>query len=301
MAILNAMAREDRRIVVINNVNCGVSESRNIGIDVATGQYIMFVDADDWIEKCTCAKALSEMKKEQADIVMWPYTTETGKRSTPKIIFDGKRVFEREEVLSKLQRRFIGVIGEELAHPELADALCTVWGKLYKTCFLKNVQFINLDIIGTYEDGLFNLEVFGKANKVVYIPYQLYHYRRLMGNTVTSDYRPQLKNQWMNLFQIMRQYIIDHDLGDEYWEAYWNRIGLSVLGLGLNIISSKKNIIKKIAEIHSILSIELYKEAYNQLDYKYFPNHWKIFYQCAKNDNAIGLFMLLTLMKLAMR
>ena len=63
MLILETMARQDKRIIIINNVNCGVSESRNIGLGVAKGQYIMFVDAVVWIEKCTCVEALSEIKK----------------------------------------------------------------------------------------------------------------------------------------------------------------------------------------------------------------------------------------------
>lgn len=293
MDILQDYSRLDSRIHLINKENAGVSQARNDALKIASGNYIMFVDADDWIDAETCDRVMCCALEEQADIVMWSYCSETGSRSSRKEIFPEKRIFIDSEVKMKLHRRFLGVLNEELAHPELADALCPVWGKLYRKELLDGIAFIDLREIGTYEDGFFNLEVFGKAKKVVYLPEYYYHYRRSTTESVTSGYRKELFSQWQNLFAQMRRYIEENDLPEQYEKALHNRIALSIQGLGLNIVSAEKTGRWMIHEIKSILSRPEYKEAYKKLDYSYFPIHWKLFYGCARHGFASVVYVLL--------
>ena len=117
---------------------------------------------------------------------MWSYISEAEARSTKKDIFECQQIFEGEDVKKRIHRRYIGIIGEELAHPELADALCPVWGKLYRKELLQNIEFTDLNEIGSYEDGLFNLQIFERVDRAVYLPEHLYHYRRSTTESVTS-------------------------------------------------------------------------------------------------------------------
>lgn len=169
--ILRRYADEDARIQVIDKANGGVSQARNDALDCARGEYIMFVDSDDWVEPDACENAVNAMREYDADIVMWSYVSETENRSSRKVIFPETTVFEKEEVRAKLHRRFVGAMGEELSHPELVDSLCPVWGKLYRRSLIQKsgARFVDLAEIGSYEDGFFNLEVFGKADRVVYL------------------------------------------------------------------------------------------------------------------------------------
>ena len=186
--ILRRYADEDARIQVIDKANGGVSRARNDALDCARGEYIMFVDSDDWVEPDACENAVNAMREYGADIVMWSYVSETENRSSRKVIFPETTVFEKEEVRAKLHRRFVGAMGEELSHPELVDSLCPVWGKLYRRSLIQKsgARFVDLAEIGSYEDGFFNLEVFGKADRVVYLAAYLYHYRRDGSSSVTS-------------------------------------------------------------------------------------------------------------------
>lgn len=297
--ILRKYAETDNRIKVIKKKNEGVSRARNDGINFASGEFIMFVDSDDWIDANTCEIALKAILNKNADIVMWSYISETDGRSSKKVIFPNEQIFEGKTVKEKLHRRFIGLLGEELAHPELADSLCPVWGKLYRKSLITEhqINFIDLDEIGTYEDGMFNLEVFGFAQKVVYLADYFCHYRRLSNNSVTSGYREQLFTQWLNLFQYMKKYIDNNALPSEYVKALDNRIALSILGLGLNIISSEKSMTKKINEIRSIILNSLYRQVYQEFDCSNFPIHWKAFYGCAKYKCAFGTYFLLLIIK----
>ena len=259
----------------------------------------MFVDADDWIDADTCEKAINSISENNADVVMWSYISETAGRASKKVIFPQNQVFEGKAVKEKLHRRFIGLLGEELSHPELAYSLCPVWGKLYKKSIIteNQIKFIDLYEIGTYEDGMYNLEVFGYAEKAVYLAEYFYHYRRISNDSITSGYRERLFEQWQILFKRMKKYIDNNALSSEYVKALDNRIALSILGLGLNVISSEKNMAKKINEIRSIILNPIYRQAYKAFDCRCFPLHWKLFYGCAKHKFAFGTYFLLIVIK----
>ena len=187
-----------------------------------------------------------------------------------------------------------------MAYPESADALCTVWGKLYKTEIIKekNIQFIDLKKIGTYEDGMFNLLYFQYVYKAVYVNKYFYHYRKTNDISLTSKYRPDLYKQWQNLFSMMAEYIKENHLPHEYKEALYNRIALSILGLGLNIMGSDYGMVTKIKMIHEIIASDRYQKVYRKLDYRYFPIHWKVFFKCARYKCASGIYILLKAIKL---
>lgn len=297
--ILRRYADEDARIQVIDKANGGVSRARNDALDCACGEYIMFVDSDDWVEPDACENAVNAMREYDADIVMWSYVSETENRSSRKVIFPETTVFEKEEVRAKLHRRFVGAMGEELSHPELVDSLCPVWGKLYRRSLIQKsgARFVDLAEIGSYEDGFFNLEVFGKADRVVYLAAYLYHYRRDGSSSVTSGYNPRLYDQWQTLYDRMEVIIRSNQLGSEYEAALNNRIALGILGLGLNITVSTQSMGKKVKDIHRIIRQERYRKAYKNLPLNYFPIHWKLFYGCARHGFAFGVYVLLTVIQ----
>ena len=69
--ILRLLQKTDTRIQVIHQENGGPSRARNVGLDMAKGEFILFVDADDWIESNCIQQAVLAIKKEHADIVLW--------------------------------------------------------------------------------------------------------------------------------------------------------------------------------------------------------------------------------------
>ena len=76
---LQQYQKKDSRILIVEKENEGVSVARNRGLNLATGEYIMFVDSDDWIDLDNCEKALKTIEEEQADILMWSYVREFSK------------------------------------------------------------------------------------------------------------------------------------------------------------------------------------------------------------------------------
>ena len=293
-AILEQYAKIDARILTIHTPNAGVASARNTALSSASGEYITFVDGDDWIDITTCEKAVLQAESQRVDLVMWPYIREFPSHRAPKVIFPEETNFDETEC-RVLQRRMIGLSGAELTHPENADALCTVWGKLYRreTIERNKIRFPDLKRIGTYEDGLFNLYYLAHVKRAVYIPDYLSHYRKNTG--MTSKYRSELRSQWKNLFSDLRGYLKEHKCDFSFEEALNNRISLSIIGLGLNALALPNR--EALHEIHHILSEKEYRAAIQTLPMRYFPPHWRVFFACCKLNFAPGVFLLLKCME----
>ncbi|MDY2726925.1 MAG: glycosyltransferase [Anaerostipes faecalis] len=295
LKILKDFEKQDQRVKVFTQNNAGVSVARNHAILEATGQYLMFVDGDDWIDFDTCEKAMNLARQNDVDMVMWSYIREMRNESRPKQIFQKNHLFNEKEVKERLYRRLFGLLGEELRQPENADAICTVWGKLYKRELVcdRNIEFPDIREIGTYEDGLFNIRVFENVKRVFFTTDIEYHYRRDNVNSITSEYNENLEKQWENLFSMMKQHIKNKELGNSFLKALNHRIALSMIPLGINSYCAPYSVVKRTFMIHQILKKPEYKNAYRQLNLKYFPIYWKIFFGCAKHQCAIGIFILL--------
>ena len=293
--ILEQYAQTDKRVVVIDQENRGLSGARNTGLKHVHGKYIMFVDSDDWIELDTCEKTVKAAEKYDVDLVMWSYVREFEHESKEKYMFwDDESVFETEEVKNQLHRRVCGLVGEELRHPEYSNAIETAWGKLYlaEKIIGNKVEFVDTKEIGT-EDALFNLYALGYIERAVYLRRCYNHYRKTNQGSLTKTYNEKLFERWQRLFGYMRQYIQENELPTEYETALSNRIALSILGLGLNIAGAERPVIWKLKEISGILKQAQYREAYKKLDFRYFPIHWKVFYGCAKLRLSLGVYGLL--------
>lgn len=294
--ILQRYATQDARIRVITQENQGVSAARNRGLAVAQGDYIMFVDGDDWIDLDTCQRAVETAEKYGTDVVFWSYVREYEHESKEKLMpLDNETVLYGDEAKYMLHRRQLGLLGEELAHPEYADSMVTVWGKLYTNRLLRRsgAEFVNIRKIGTSEDAVFNMEALREIDTAVYIKRCLYHYRKCNLSSMTTRYKSELTHQWDCLFNMMQEYIDKNCLPVAYTQSLQNRISLSVVGLGLNIMSAPVSEREKISMLKKVISAPRYMNAIKTLKLCYFPIHWKIFYVCVRFRMTVFVFTLL--------
>lgn len=290
LCLLKELSDKDNRLKVFSQPSQGVSAARNLALSKATGTYVMFVDADDWIDPHTIEKCLQAIG--DADVCFFAYVREFSNRSLPKLLFPQTRHFTRE-ACKQLQRRMIGPIGQELANPGMLDSLGTVWGKLYRRDILDGTSFIDLKIIGTAEDSLYNCNAFRKVQKAVYINKAFYHYRKCNSGAETKKYKPQLSQQWNRLFNYMQATVTD----EISQKALQNRIALSIIGLGLNECLSPNTLKKKTDKMAEIINQPHYKEAYQKLDLTHFPIHWKVFFFAAKHNMKRVLMLLILCIK----
>lgn len=288
--ILTKYKELDSRIIVINQTNQGLSGARNTGIKEAHGEYIMFLDSDDWADAETVAEAHKKITSENADVVMWSYVREFPDKKIEKHIFDfSDKVFEGDE-MKTLHKRMAGLMGKELSNPENADSAVTAWGKLYRAEVIKNLRFVDTKIIGT-EDALFSLEAFCFVKKAVYIDKCFNHYRKENNKSLTKKYKSRLYDQWQELYKRMGEIIKKYDLPFE--DALNNRIALSIIGIGLNELLNDTKQKEKIKKIGSVINSPAYKTAYADLDTQYMPAHWKTFFGFCKSGNGTAVYFLI--------
>ena len=294
--ILKEYAAKDDRIVILDKKNEGVAAARNDAMKVATGEYFMFADGDDWLELNACERLMQVMKEHNPDVIMFSYFREyADKTLTKDNIFPKDFIIFDENECRQLHHRHAGAIGEELRHPENFDAICSLCTKLFKGDIIREhseIRYIDNKIIGTYGDGLMNMFYYKYVNKAVFIGDHLYHYRKTNENSVVTAYKKDFQKRRNNQFDIIQQYIDENHLGDDFREGLRNRIAVSSMGLGFNAIHAKTNFRSKYKELKAVLYDKRYHEAVKGIELRLMPLHWKIFYSACRYKMVLMYYFL---------
>lgn len=296
LEILEQYATKDNRIKVVSQEKQGLSGARNSGIVRAQGEWMMFVDSDDWLESNCCEKLMNDAGGN--DLVIFSYIREFKISSALKYIFDEQpRVFS-EKGMDWLYERLIAPNGEELRDPSKLDSLSTAWGKCYRSDIIKEhcLTYVSTKEIGT-EDLLFNVEYFKYVHQALYIPTPMYHYRKATLSTLSSFYKDELDKKWTNLFEKIRLVIAPLNRS-ELLEALERRKGLCLFGIGLNIVFSKKGWRQEHRMLNDIVCSDWYTKAIAKLDISPMPLHWKCFYGSARHHQSWAVLTMLQIINL---
>ncbi len=206
--IVKKYAAKDKRIKLIENEkNIGLSSTRNVGLDNAHGEYIEFMDSDDFIHPQTLEIALYFAKQHDADIISWRI----------------KHLFNKNEKINyERYENFNNIPFEITLNP------VTIWGldtmnsscnKIYRRSIIGNTRFIpNVK----YEDNPFVLELFYKNPKLGFIGLSLYNYVCYRNTSLTrsnwdektfSDYNiifRRIYETWKDAPKAETKFITDH-------------------------------------------------------------------------------------------
>lgn len=169
--IAKQIESKDNRVIYVEHENKGVSYSRNKGLDLATGEYIVFVDCDDTIEKGYIELLFNQISKNNLDIVSCGYT-DISIYGTIKLndFYIGNSMLNKDEFINNI---FKGVGG-------------TLWGKIFKTEIInKNKIRLNNNIF-MCEDMLFVLQYSMQSRSFGAIEQSLYNYNRKNENSISS-------------------------------------------------------------------------------------------------------------------
>ena len=290
IAILRRYEKEDSRIKVLEIENHGLSYARNIGTKSSRGEYILYLDSDDWIDVDTIEVAVDNACQSDVDLVIWNYMKEYSNNSSPVDVFTQRTVF-RDDAFQSLHQQLIGLTGPLLKSPEKCDSLSTAWGKLYRASIIKDneLAYVDTKIIGT-EDLLFNAEYFNYCKSAIALPNRFSHYRKQDTDTLVRSYKPSLFRQWMELQKRLKNACNDKEFLNH---SYSNRIALSIIGLGINVMKSPEPYAQKHNEVKTIISLPQYRQALAKIELEYMPIHWKFFFWCAKHRWTHSLMFLL--------
>jgi glycosyltransferase involved in cell wall biosynthesis len=284
--IISSFSERDYRFKLINQKNEGLSSARNTGLDVASGDFIMFIDSDDWVDSNYVSTLLSKMD-EGFDMVMVPYFRAYQNHLEPRYFG-----WQGEYSALEIKRRLLGLYKEELKDPSQADSMVTVWGKLYNAKVIKQnkLKFVDTNIIGSAEDLLINLQYIQHVEKVFIIDNPMYFYRKDNLVSFTKNYRPKLLKQWEVKYKLIAETV--SITTDDEKNAFQNRIALGIIGLCLNEMGNTNGRKVVFQNMRKIFEEEKYNVALKQLETKYFPLHWKFFFWASKQSHVFIVYYL---------
>lgn len=186
--IVKKFSKEDLRIKYYEIENHGVSYARNYGIEIATSDYLMFVDADDIIDSKMCEVLLNNIIENNADLSVCSY----------KEIYEQK-LFDVNVEMAKL-------ITEEkydYLFQEFKGFLCN---KLYKKSIIKKYNLDLNENVSMCEDLLFNFEYFKHVKRICYTKSQFYGYL-INGNNVSKK----IDEKWFSILYVYNYLYLNSD------------------------------------------------------------------------------------------
>ena len=174
--ICDEYAENDKRVKVIHKKNGGVSSAKNAGLSIATGNYITFVDGDDFLDEDTYEFLINNIKKYDADISV------CGKY---KYYEDGTEEKDNESITP------VHLVSNQIEWFVNANRnAAQTWNKLYKKELIGNIRFD--ENITMAEDWKFNYQVIKKSRGIIYHAIPKYHYL-IRDNGITG------KDKWQDV------------------------------------------------------------------------------------------------------
>lgn len=172
LSILEEYSKQDSRIIIISQENNGPGHARNQGLSAAKGEYVAFIDADDWIELDSLEQLYNNSKEYDSDLVLFNAIEHLPDNQL------NKRTYFSEDI--------DGVFNYRDKKDIVMNNYLIVCTKLHKLNFLKEnkIQFSESEL---FEDVYFHIKSTLNAEKITYVNKYFYNYRRTEKNTRQSD------------------------------------------------------------------------------------------------------------------
>lgn len=170
---------------VIHKENAGLGMARNTGLGYVHGEYVMFLDSDDYLDKKLIEILLNAAQENHADVCKSGFKRITDDKKIVGKVQYNNELFSGDEVKTEFLSRMLG------SRPDKKDSIeMCVWGAIYKTSYIKeyNLQFPSERVLIS-EDLVFNIDYMQYAVKVCILSYTGYFYRVNI-DSLSRKYRP---------------------------------------------------------------------------------------------------------------
>ena len=177
--IMSEYAEKDPRVVAIHKENGGVSSTRNLGLEKATGQFVQFIDCDDWLPFDSTKLLVRSMTENKADMVIGDFYRVVDDNVSKKGSISEGGLISRKEYADNM-----------LLTP--ADFYYgVIWNKLYKKEILDEYSIRMDNNISFCEDVIFNLEYLLHVKDIYVLKAPVYYYVKTVGSLVAQNFNLQ--------------------------------------------------------------------------------------------------------------
>lgn len=276
-------AKEDKRIQYIRIEHQGVSIARNTGLEKATGEYIAFVDPDDFVELNYLEHLYETSKEWQVDVLLCDCFISTTKQDQPNAFYTGKaRILESQEK----EQLMYQLVNKKICGYYPPHIACGVpWAKLFKRSFIEEKQLRFVPGLVRMQDNVFCFYAFQEANTIGYLPEYLYHYR-IDEESVSHRYNEQIVSYFEHYYQELDTFINKYQKEPLLKQALQMKELTSFNAYLTNYYFHPANTKtwKQITnELNALLEKEPYCSALQAIDTKLLNNQERIFVSCLKN------------------
>lgn len=295
-SICEEYEKKDSRIKLINKENQGLGFARNTGLEYITGDYVLFVDSDDYVEKNLVEITYDLITKNNCDFIRFHNYREelnTGNKivRTTKLI---EGLYDKKMLNQNILYPIIGVLPEQTGDDFIG---MSVWRNLYKTSIIKenNLKFVSeREFIS--EDVIFNINYFLLSNKAYVINTPLYHYI-VNDSSLTSKYKADRFEKEVIMYKKVMDMLSMNNICENYTlreqRTFLDRTRMCIKQEFARKNAKHSEIKKNVLEI---LKNEEIKKALNEYPIKNMKFEYKIILYLMKFDmfGAMKLIYLLT-------
>ncbi|MEC4004430.1 glycosyltransferase family 2 protein [Flavobacterium sp. SUN052] len=197
---------KDNRIILLNKQNGGLSEARNFGLEKVSGDYIWFIDSDDWIVPNATQIIVDSLLKFNCEVLGFSHIN----------YFEDKDKFSEVVNSQEIQT----TTGDNYIK-ESKFFFPSAWSHVYSKVFLNNYE-LSFKINQLHEDDYFNISCFGKIKTIAKINNGLYYYRRRSNSITTSATKENLVKRMSSYIALLQLFQTINDIDSNYLEIKSN-------------------------------------------------------------------------------
>lgn len=280
---------KDNRIKIIDKPNGGVSSARNAGLEVAEGEYIGFVDPDDWVESNMFESLYIQAKSADADVCICNYVIEHSGKSTPNLLNINKSFIRDKEIVTN-------VVAQVLAGSSLNSGSQPTMGSIWRLIVKKElIDKHNLKFnekIHLMEDLVFFVELF-LCSKCVGINKGTYYHYYIYSDSAATSYRPDMLDIHKNIFRILEKMLKEKGV----YQLVEQRMHFRYVNICIEAISNilhkenKESVNKKLTGIQEIVNDERLKDILKTVDTKGYTFRKRLVLNLLSNNNVLLLYL----------
>ena len=285
----------DVRIKVIHKLNGGLGFARNSGLEIATGEFVAFVDSDDYVDLNMYETLYNQAKIHNLDTLFCGFNNVDSKNYIhPVSEVDSLKIFDSQQ---KIENFLLDMIGTEPNYPVDRKYQMSVWHAIYSRNSIENnsIRFCSeKEFIS--EDIIFHIDYLQKVNKIGILPEALYNYcDNADSASLSGSYRKDRFERYIILYEEIcsRLTITNVD----------NRAKRMLIGYTRSLLFLSNNynmtLVEKYKIIKSISFNKIWEDLFMQYDYKSLPFIQKTIFILIKKRYTLLLLILIYIRKIS--